>query len=335
MTALAQVTIHASQFPESVRRDLLESLRSRRVNHKFHYDSFKQTQKWLALHQTLSPSRTDPDCAAAYDRGFEAATAQMEGPRVQVIGLGCGGGQKDTRLLKLLRERGKEVSYVPVDVSPAMVLVARQTALAMIPEADCFPLVCDLATAGDLPAVIQHLAGDWSADSRTVRLFTFFGMMPNFEPQLIVASLASLVRPGDTLLFSANLSPGADYAEGMRRILPLYDNGPTRDWLMTFLLDLGLERDDGELTFAFEDAPDGSGLKRFVAWFQFKRARVLQIEDHRFDFADGDRVRLFFSYRHTPELVRRVLEPSGLRIHRQWITRSEEEGIFEAARGRQ
>src|SRR5271166_3410124 len=64
MPAVAQVTIHASQFPENVRRDLLESLRTRRVNHKFHYDSVKQTQQWLALHQAYSPSRNDADCAA-------------------------------------------------------------------------------------------------------------------------------------------------------------------------------------------------------------------------------------------------------------------------------
>ena len=50
------------------RQDLLESLRTRRVNHKFHYDSVKQTQQWLALHQAFSPSRTDADCAATYDR---------------------------------------------------------------------------------------------------------------------------------------------------------------------------------------------------------------------------------------------------------------------------
>jgi len=50
MPSLAHVAIHSSQFPESVRRDLLESLRTRQVNHKFHYDTAKQTQKWLALH---------------------------------------------------------------------------------------------------------------------------------------------------------------------------------------------------------------------------------------------------------------------------------------------
>ena len=43
MSDIASVAIHASQFPEAVRRDLIESLRRRRVNHKFHYDSVKQT----------------------------------------------------------------------------------------------------------------------------------------------------------------------------------------------------------------------------------------------------------------------------------------------------
>ena len=73
-------------------------------------------------------------------------------------------------------------------------------------------------------------------------LVTFFGMIPNFEPQEILPKLASLIRPKDFLLFSANLAPGKNYAAGMKKILPQYDNPPTRDWLMTFLLDLGVEK---------------------------------------------------------------------------------------------
>src|SRR5437867_4156803 len=113
MSPVANVTIHSSQFPENVRRDLLESLRTRRVNHKFHYDSVKQTQKWLALHQAYSPSRDDADCAATYDRAFAEAVSRIETGRIHVVGLGCGGGQKDTRLLRLLRDAGKEISYTP------------------------------------------------------------------------------------------------------------------------------------------------------------------------------------------------------------------------------
>src|SRR5438270_3437403 len=149
MPVIVNIAVHRSQFPENVTRDLLESLRSRRVNHKFHYDSVKQTQKWLALHQAYSPSRTDADCAAIYERSFEAAIRSSAERKVRLLGLGCGGGQKDARLLKLLRESGKAVTYTPVDVSAAMVLVARQTAMAEIGEGECFPVVCDLGSTED------------------------------------------------------------------------------------------------------------------------------------------------------------------------------------------
>src|ERR1700729_3279748 len=154
--SVAYVTIDSSQFPDQVRRDLVESLRSRRVNHKFHYDSVKQTAKWLALHEAYSPSRTDADCAAVYDRSFDEAVRRIEAGAVHLIGLGCGGGQKDTRLLKLLREAGKGIAYTPSDVSTAMVLVARKAALAVLPEQDCDPLVCDLATADDLAEILER-----------------------------------------------------------------------------------------------------------------------------------------------------------------------------------
>jgi len=323
MSSLASVAIHPSQFPESVQRDLLDSLRTRRVNHKFHYDSIKQTLKWLALHAAYSPSRTDPDCAAIYDRGFEAVATRQQAGRVHLIGLGCGGGQKDARLLKLLRESGKEVWYTPSDVSTAMVLVARQAALEVIDERKCFPLVCDLAAAEDLSAAIEQLPIPGST-----RLITFFGMLPNFEPEFILARLATLLRPGDCLLLSANLAPGRDYAAGVERILPLYDNGLTRDWLLTFLLDLGVEKSDGDNHFAIENDPAGSGLKRVVAHFQFVRQREIEVHSERFDFHSGDSLRLFFSYRHTPALVRSLLAPHGLQVLNEWITRSQEEGVF-------
>ena len=324
----ARVTIHPSQFPDNVRRDLLASLRTRRVNHKFHYDSVKQTQKWLALHQLYSPTRNDADCLAMYEKSFAAAVAQIASPRVHVIGLGCGGGQKDTRLLKLLRAAGKEVSYTPCDVATAMVLVARETALAVVPEENIFPFVCDLAWEGrhvadpDLFGTATHRP---SHDA--VRLVTFFGMIPNFEPQTILPRLASLVRPQDWLLFSANFAPGADYAAGVQTILPQYDNAQTREWLLTFLLDLGVERGDGEVRFHIADDA-ASGLKRVEANFHFTRSRRIEIEDERFDFAAGESIRLFFSYRYTPERVRLALAQHGLEICEQWLMKSEEEGVF-------
>ena len=350
MSSVITVAIHASQFPEKVRRDLLNSLRTRRVNHKFHYDSVKQTQKWLALHQAYSPTRNDADCRAIYEKGFKAAADQTKAKSVHVIGLGCGGGQKDTRLLQLLKKAGRQIYYTPCDVSAAMVLVARQTALAVLPEKNCFPFVCDLATADDLHA---NLGSRFTF--HVSHITTFFGMIPNFEPQIILPKLASLVRPKDVLLFSANLAPGNNYAAGMKKILPQYNNPLTRDWLMTFLLDLGIERADGDLGFTIETcrsrreeaqtfrsffarknqrllmsspAMEEVELKRIVAGFHFTRSRRIEVDGEWFDFRAGETIQLFYSYRYTPERVRKVLGRYGLEVCDQWIAQSEEEGVF-------
>lgn len=323
MSSAATVIVHPNQFPENVRRDLRTSLRARRVNHKFHYDSVKQTNKWLALHQTHSPSRNDPDCVATYERAFDGAVVATEGVEIQVLGIGCGGGQKDTRLLKLLRAADKKVSYIPCDVAVAMTLVARQVALEVVPAEKCFSLVCDLATADDLPdLLIQH------GLPQSPRLITFFGMIPNFEPGEILPKLAALVRVEDLLLFSANLAPGADYAAGVQRILPQYDNPLTRDWLMTFLLDLGVEHSDGDLRFGIEVDSRGSGLRKIVARFQFTRVRPILAGDERFAFSAGEGIQLFFSYRYTSALVRQALASCGLKVEDEWITRSGEEGVY-------
>jgi L-histidine Nalpha-methyltransferase len=324
ITSLAQVFIHESQYPAQVRRDLLKSLRDRQVNHKFHYDSLKQTQRWLALHQAYSPSRTDPDCAATYDRAFADVAGRLAAPCVHLIGLGCGGGQKDTRLLRLLRETGKAVAYTPCDVSVAMVLTARETALQATSDSHCFPVVCDLASVTDLLPLF-----DRSEFRGAARLVTFFGMLPNFEPDQVLSLLPSLLTSAsDHLLISANLAPSESYDLGVRRILPLYDNELTHEWLLTFLLDLGLDRKDGKIRFTIEPDSAGSGLRRVVAYFDFLRPRTIFIEQDSFEFLPGDSIRLFFSFRHTPVILGQLLARQGLRIAAQWITRSAEEGVF-------
>jgi uncharacterized SAM-dependent methyltransferase len=323
----AKITIHESQFPENVWRDLFASLRTRKINHKFHYDSVKQTQKWLALHEAHSPARRDKNCLATYDEAFITAAKKIKSKSVHVIGLGCGGGQKDIQLLKQLRSRGKKISYAPGDVSVAMVLVACQAALKILPAKNCFPFVCDLATAENLPAPLatRH-PSPRRAEAQRRRLVTFFGMIPNFEPRQILSKLTELLRPNDFLLFSANLAPGKNYAAGMKKILPQYDNPLTRDWLSTFLFDLGVESRDGELRFTIETG--GLGLQRVTAKFYFQRARQIKIGDQKFSFARGETIQLFFSYRYTPERVRKILARHGLDVNEQWIADSGEEGVF-------
>ena len=137
-----------------------------------------------------------------------------------------------------------------------------------------------------------------------------------------------MLRRGDWLLLSANLAPGEDYAAGLRQILPQYDNALTTEWLLIFLLDLGVEWTDGALEWRIEPCPSGTDLLRLVASFRFDYPRSVRVAGEKFDFGAGDRVRLFFSYRYTPQRLSTELLKYGLAVQQQWITDSGEEGVF-------
>jgi len=316
MSKTFSVLVHESQYPAAVREEFVRSLRERAVNHKFHYESYKQTAKWLELHERYSPARTDLDCVTIYDRAF-AAAAELAGPDVTLVGLGAGGGQKDASFLEILKAGGKRTGYVPLDVSTPMVLTAALTAKAESPVRSA-PIVVDLGVAEYLSAIIDPVA------TGREQIFTFFGMIPNFHPELILPRLRHLIRSGAILLLSANLSPGTDYARGVSAIVPQYDNQLTREWLMMFLLDLGVDYGDGELRWTIE----GDRFLRITASFHFSRERRIRAEGESFEFHAGDRVQLFFSYRYRTELLKKLLIEYGFEVENHWITQSGEEGVF-------
>lgn len=165
-------------------------------------------------------------------------------------------------------------------------------------------------------------------DPGSQRAVCFFGMLPNFVPDSILPSLASLLRPDDLLLVSANLAPGSDYATGVQQIMPLYDNLPTRDWLWSVLLDLGIERADGRMDFSIAQPTEASALLRVESRVTFLRDCHVAFAGSQYNFATGEAFRLFFSYRHTPERLRTLLAGYQIQVAAHWTNPSGEEGVF-------
>ena len=318
--------IHPSQFPAAVEEAFCASLESRRMNHKFHYDTPKQALRWLRVHEAFSPARQDASCLAAYEQGAAAAARALGSGDIDVVSLGCGGGQKELGLLRALRtlHPKRRVCYVPADVSVSLALVAREAAVrAGMPPANCTPLVLDLAWAGDWGEALRSVLTPGAQ-----RVFTFFGMLPNFSPTEALPRLAGLLHPQAVLLVSANLAPGNHYAAGVRQILPSYDNALTAEWLFSVLSDLGVEREDGRMAFRVAPCPERSGLLRVEADFVFRRACVLHYAGREWRCKRGERFGLFFSYRHTPERVKELFASHGLRVQGQWLNTEGEEGVF-------
>jgi uncharacterized SAM-dependent methyltransferase len=202
-----------------------------------------------------------------------------------------------------------------------MTLAARENVLAGLPGLDCRLLVCDLGRCEDLRDVLDRQTPEGYR-----RVLTFFGMIHNFDPAVILGRLRQALRPGDALLFSANLAQGEDYEAGTRRIFPLYDNALTRRWVLQPLADWGITEVDGELRFSLER--DASGLLRIEARFHFTRARQTQVLGETLRFEAGEFIRMFFSYRHTPASVRALLRNAGLALGGEWVSPSGEEGVF-------
>lgn len=318
-----QVFVHPSQFPGKVHQDYVEGFVRREINHKFHYDSVKQSRKWLALHDSFSPVRTSADGMLCYDRCFDRVREKIgAGADLDIIGLGCGGGDKDTRLLTALAGGAGTMTYYPVDVSLSLSLLSAHKARDGVRDIEVMPIVCDLLSAADLLSCLRpERAG-------RRRVITFFGMMPNFLPHEILPLLATFIADDDLLLMSANLAPGGDYLAGIRHILPQYDNHLTRDWLITILLDAGVDEADGEIRFSIKADPVNPEISRVNAVFHVRRHVDLRIDGRPIAWRPGDEVRLFFSYRYTSGKLDTVLQRHALKLVDCWEASSHEEGVY-------
>jgi L-histidine Nalpha-methyltransferase len=321
MPTLVNVNVHESQFPEIVQEQLKRSLRTRQIQHKFHYQSYRQAEKWHALHRAFAPSAKDAGPGAIYEAAFQRLAEDIR--PTQILGLCCGYGEKEVRLLEALKG---SALFVASDASLPMVLHGAAAAGRVVGAENCQRLICDLESAGDLPECSPALA---SKEAR--RCFTCFGSVHNFEPELIFSRLASLLQPQDVLLFSANLAGEVSSAELIsKNILPQYENELTFDWLFQFLSDLGLSSEDGVMQGKVESSPVDPDLWRIALYYVLAADRSIRLEGERFDFRAGESLRLFYSYRYTPQKISEWLSRAQLNCVQQWVSPCE--GVFLCAR---
>lgn len=324
---LERVYVHHSQFPDLVYQEYLDSFSFKQINNKFHYTSVKQSQKWLKIHEEFSPARQDESCIQAYSLCFEktAEILAKDSSSLNLIGLGCGGGQKDKLLLSHISHifsTEKPLTYYPVDVSLSLAIISAQKVRASFANVSVAPFVCDLLQSNDLISLINERG------TSQKNIITFFGMIPNFYPDEILPILTNFLERGDLLLFSANLAPGSDYFQGIQKVLPQYDNELTKEWLITVLLDAGVEREDGNIEFEIEADSHNQEFQRIAAYFTLKQDVSFKLEDRLIEWKNGERIKLFFSYRYTTPKIKEMLKSYGIDVLGYWEAASEEEGVY-------
>ena len=318
-----KLTFHESQYPEPLAVLCRKALRARKLPGRLLYDSPAQAQRWLAYHQEYSPSRTEPELLALYERAIAAAVLSASAERpLHYVSLGCGGGNKDALFVRTALNQQRSLHVSPTDTSPALVLETMLRLEEAFSPLAASPLVIDLAAEPDI--------GPWLTQQEPQgarRIFGCFGIIPNFDYVALLSYLKRLMRAGDLLLLSANLSPGS-YDSAAQRIVPQYDNPLARAWFAGLLDSLGFAASDLRLSVTARPLRDDGHVWRVQADALLLKDVALRLYEESFDFREGEALEIFFSNRFTPMVFPQILDSAGFSLSQSWVLDSQEEGIY-------
>jgi len=226
-----------------------------------------------------------------------------------VVELGSGTSEKTRTLLNALRARGSLRRYVPFDVDAAM-LSAAATAIARD-----YPAIEIDAICGDFQ---EHLA---QIPAIARRLFVFLGStignLTRGPRADFLATLAAVLRPGDTLLL------GTDLVKETRRLVRAYDDdaGVTARFNRNVLAVINRELDaDFDLDAYQHVARWNAGEQRIEMWLRAKRHQWVRLGalDLVVEFAAGEAMLTEVSCKFRADGVAAELADAGLRRIRWW-----------------
>jgi L-histidine Nalpha-methyltransferase len=291
----------------ALRRDVFEGLQQtpKSLPPKWFYDSvgsdlFDQITRLPEYY----PTRAEAEILRA--RATEIASASAADTLVE---LGAGTSEKTRRLLDALRDRGSLRGFVPFDVDAGMLSA---TASAIQRE---YPGVEIHAVCGDFE---EHLT---EIPSGGRRLFVFLGStIGNLTPEPraeFLTTLASVMRPGDSLLL------GTDLVKDTERLVRAYDDaaGVTALFNRNVLAVINRELDaDFDVESFVHVARWNTDEERIEMWLRAdsdQRVRVGAL-DLTVDFATGEEMLTEVSCKFRPDGVGAELAAVGLRRIRWW-----------------
>lgn len=321
---------HLSQHPDKWLQGLLDGLSKGAIPHKYHYDTPKQVDRWLKLHQDYSPAFKAPSVQQIY---LDSIRESLLSPDIQknlpklIVGIGCGGGWKDRIAIDTIVESGGDPAYLAVDVGGAMTWTAMDHVRPSLTNPqNTAGLSIDLETVSDWGTVFNS----WRADEQTAG-FTFFGMVPNWEPRTALKGLAHSMRPGDLAWISFNLAPGTDLDVGAEQVFHQYNNQQTECWISSALEDIGFPMDSGKIEWGIHAVKDASvEARKIQADWEFEEDTDWEWSGKLWSWRKGNRIRLFFSCRYTLAQAREMIlkESSDWKILNEKTAPNGEEAVF-------
>jgi SAM-dependent methyltransferase len=323
ISPLATLTIdfHPSVSEDALEREAAASLQANRIDPKFLYVTSRQSELWRQVFFRHSPIHGNPEFARIYREVFARTVDLLPVGKIALVGLGCGTGLKELELYSCLKARGREALFTAIDVSRDLVVGSAQKLVAA-GAGHRRNLVCDLAESAFLADWLDRAVGDLP------RLITFFGLVPNLAPSVVMRLLKTILRPGDLLLISVHLAPigdGMELPAAMRSVLPQYDNPETLAWLTAALEHWGLKDLVGAPEMKIGEI---EGVPAFVATARWKSSEPFERWGHRFAPKIEEPLRLFHSLRYTPSLFENLLRSEEFNVELLAMTSCREEAIW-------
>ena len=251
------------------------------------------------------PTRTERAILAAH----AAEMIEAAGPPVAVAELGAGTASKTRLLLSALLEQQDGAVYVPIDVSPSALNLAK-AALARFRRLSVHPVV------GRYPedlGVLDAIPGR--------RLLLFLGSnLGNYDPEPAASLLSAVrarLRPGDAFLI------GTDLRKSGRILVPAYDDAAgvtarfNKNVLARLNTDLGGDFDLQSFRHVVRWNAAASRVDLYLESLGAQQVRLRALSTV-IRFAAGERIHTESSYKFTRQGVRALVAAAGFRWERSW-----------------
>lgn len=305
----------------ALRRDVFDGLQQtpKSLPPKWFYDSVGSD---LFDQITRLPEYYPTRAEAAILRARSVDIASASGADT-LVELGSGTSEKTRMLLDALRGQGSLRRFVPFDVD-ANVLSAAANAIQRE-----YPGVEIHAVCGDFEEHLAEIPGGGR------RLFVFLGStIGNLTPgprAEFLATLAAVMRPGDSLLL------GTDLVKDTDRLVRAYDDaaGVTAKFNRNVLSVVNRELDaDFDVDAFVHVARWNAEEERIEMWLRSQRQQRVRVGalDLTVEFAGGEEMLTEVSCKFRPQAVDAELTEAGLRRTHWWTDDAGDFGLSLAAK---
>jgi len=240
---------------------------------------------------------------------ISAAHVGSSGP-LRLVELGAGTASKTAILLDAVVRRQGEVLYIPVDVSPDALDIARERIGSLLPEVCVEPILANYSTN---PPQLESFEGTTLA----IYLGSSIGNFSPEEARAILQNLSSQLQSGDALLL------GTDKVKDESILLAAYDDrdGITAEFNLNILhrlnRDLGADFDIANFQHRALWNCVESRIEMHLESTQEQRVRIATA-GLELCGAACETIHTENSYKFTHEAIRILLEDAGFAVEQNW-----------------